>query len=61
MTTRYALDKSNARLMGVCAGFAPWTDVEPALVRVTFALLALFLGPVAILAYLLTAFIADNG
>ena len=60
MTTRYALDKSNARLLGVCAGFARWIDVDPALVRVTFALLALFLGPVAVLAYLLTGLIADN-
>lgn len=60
MTTRYALDKSKARLMGVCSGFARWTDVDPALVRVTFVLLAIFLGPVAILAYLLTALIADN-
>ncbi len=60
MTTRYALDNSKARLMGVCAGFARWIDVDPALVRVTFAMVALVLGPVAILAYLLTALIADN-
>ena len=59
MTSRYALDKSNAKLMGVCSGFARWIDVDPALVRVTLVMLAIFLGPVAILAYLLTGLVAD--
>lgn len=61
MNSRYALDKGNARLLGVCAGFARWVDVDPLLVRIALGLVTLFLGPVAILAYLLTAFIANNG
>ena len=61
MTGRYALDRSNGKLMGVCAGFARWIDADPALVRVTLVLLTLFAGPVALLAYILTGLVADNG
>ena len=61
MNSRYALDRTNAKLMGVCAGFARWADVDPTLARVTAVLLALFLGPVAILAYLVTGFVAQRG
>lgn len=61
MNSRYMLDKGNARMMGVCSGFARWADVDPLLVRATLILLTLFLGPVTILAYLATAFVADNG
>ncbi len=61
MNSHYALDKGNAKLLGVCAGFARWADVDPTLTRVTLALATMFLGPIAILAYLVTAFIANNG
>ncbi len=61
MNSRYMLDKSNARMMGVCAGFAKWADVDPLLVRATLILLTFFIGPVTILAYLATALLAGNG
>jgi phage shock protein C len=61
MNGHYALDKGNAKLMGVCAGFARWADADPTLTRLTMVLIALFLGPVAILAYLVTALVANNG
>ncbi|MDQ4087143.1 MAG: PspC domain-containing protein [Pseudomonadota bacterium] len=60
MTTRYALDKSNGKLLGVCAGLARTTGWDPTLVRLGALLLTLFaLGPVAILLYLVTAFVAE--
>ena len=61
MNGNYALDKSNAKLMGVCAGFARWADVDPTLTRLTMVLLTLFLGPIALLAYIVTAAVANNG
>lgn len=61
MNAPYVLDKGNAKLLGVCAGFARWVDVDPTLARVTLVLITLFVGPLAILAYLLTALIASNG
>lgn len=60
MNTRYALDKSNGKLLGVCAGLARTTGWDPTLVRIGTVVLSLFvLGPLAILLYVLTAFIAD--
>ena len=61
MNSPYALDKGNAKLLGVCAGFARWADVDLTLARVTMVLLAVVLGPVALLAYIVTALVAANG
>lgn len=61
MNSPYALDKGNAKLLGVCAGFARWADVDPTVTRVAMVLPALFLGPVALLAYIVTALVANNG
>ncbi len=61
MNSRYALDKSNAKLLGVCAGLARTTGADPLLVRLGAVLLTLFLlGPIAILAYILTAWVAES-
>ena len=58
--TRYALDRPNRKLMGVCSGFARAFDVDPTLVRVG-ALLSLFvLGPLAVLAYVVAGFVAPD-
>ena len=58
--TRYALDKPNAKLLGVCAGLARATGWDPTLVRVgAVAATLLLLGPIAIVVYLATALIAD--
>ncbi len=60
MNSRYALDKSNAKMLGVCAGLARTTGWDPLLVRLGTVLLTIFLlGPVAILLYLVTAMIAE--
>lgn len=56
----YALDKSNAKMLGVCAGLARTAGWDPMLVRLGAVALTLFvLGPVAILLYFLTAWIAE--
>jgi len=56
----YALDKSNAKALGVCAGLARSTGWDPAIVRVgAVAATLLLLGPIAIVVYLATALIAD--
>jgi phage shock protein PspC (stress-responsive transcriptional regulator) len=52
---RMELDESNAVVMGVCAGFARWADVDPFLARLAAALVAIFFAPVVIPAYLLAA------
>jgi len=57
----YALDKSNAKAFGVCAGLARSTGWDPLFVRVgAVAATLLLLGPVAIALYLVTAFVAES-
>ena len=59
--TRYALDKPNAKLLGVCAGLARSTGWDALVIRLGAVLATLFLfGPLAILAYFLTAWLADS-
>ena len=60
MNSRYALDKGNAKLLGVCAGFARWADVDLTLTRVTLVLMTLFLSPIVLVAYLLIALLAND-
>ena len=60
MNSRYALDKQEAKLLGVCAGLARTTGWDPTLVRVGAVLATCFLlGPFAVLLYLIVALVAD--
>jgi phage shock protein C len=60
MTPRYALDRSNAKMMGVCSGFARSFDVDPTLVRLGAVASLFVLGPVAILLYFVAGWIAPD-
>lgn len=61
MNSRYALDKSNGKMLGVCAGVANWTGIDVTGVRLIAVALTFFLlGPIALLAYVLTALVVDN-
>ena len=61
MNSRYALDKSEAKMLGVCAGLARTTGWNPTLVRIGAVLATvLLLGPVGILLYLVTALVAES-
>lgn len=62
MSVPYALDRANAKIMGVCAGFARSSGIHVMIVRIALVLATLFaLGPIAILAYLLVGWIAREG
>ena len=59
MNRSYALDKHQARMLGVCAGLARTTGWDVTAIRIGAVLATFFLlGPVGILLYLITAFIA---
>nr|WP_089218004.1 PspC domain-containing protein [Sphingomonas laterariae] len=61
MTSRYYLDKRNAKLMGVCSGFANYTGVDVLLVRIGALLLTLCVfGAPMLLLYLLTGWLASD-
>ena len=60
MNRSYALDKSHAKLLGVCAGLSRSTGWDPTLVRIGAVLTTLLLlGPIMIAAYLVTALVAE--
>ena len=60
MNSRYALDKPEAKLLGVCAGLARTTGWDPTIVRVGAVLATLFLlGPFAVLLYIIVALVAQ--
>jgi phage shock protein C len=62
MNSHYALDRSNAKILGVCAGLANRTGLDVTGLRlVAVALTVFLLGPVAILGYFLTALVANDG
>ncbi|QUL38224.1 PspC domain-containing protein [Erythrobacter sp. JK5] len=55
----FRLDKTNAKLAGVCGGIASYANIDPMLVRLGFVIGALVsFGTVAIV-YLAIALIAD--
>ncbi len=61
MNSSYALDKSNAKLLGVCAGLARSTGWDPLAIRLGAVAATLFLlGPVALVLYLAAALLAES-
>ena len=60
MNAPFTLDKSNSKLMGVCAGISRRYDVDVTLTRVGVVLLTAALGPLTLIAYLATGFIAPD-
>lgn len=59
MNSPYALDSRNGKILGVCAGLARSTGWDPLAVRLGAAATAFFF-PVAILAYFVTAWVAES-
>jgi phage shock protein C len=58
--TRFYLDKKNGKIMGVCAGIADYTGVDPTLIRLGWAVFLMCMGPIAIMSYFLTGWIAPT-
>ena len=59
--TRFYRDKRNGKAMGVCAGLADYTGIDPTLVRVGVVLLTVMaLGPIAVVAYLVVGWVAND-
>ena len=57
MTTRYALDKSNGKLLGVCAGLGATIGVDPTIVRIGFVVATIMGGwPWTVVAYIALGF-----
>ena len=53
-------NRSRAKVMGVCAGLADWMGVDVLAIRVGVVVATLITGPVAVLIYILTGWLASE-
>jgi phage shock protein C len=60
MNDRFVINRREAKIMGVGAGLADWLKVDPLLVRLGLVAAALIAGPIAILFYVLTGWLAAD-
>jgi phage shock protein C len=60
MNGRFLINRGDAKIMGVAAGLADYTGVDPTMVRVGMVALTLVTGPVMIFLYLVTGLLAPN-
>ena len=60
MNGRFVINRNRAKVMGVCAGLADWLQVDVLIVRLGVIAATLFTGPVAVLIYILTGWLASD-
>ena len=60
MNGRFMINRQQGKLMGVAAGLADWTNVDPLLIRLGLVAALLLTGPVVILFYILTGWLATE-
>lgn len=60
MNGRFLLNRTDAKVMGVAAGLADYTGVDPTLVRLIFIAMTLMTGPVMIFFYVMTGLLAPR-
>jgi len=60
MNGRFLVNRRDAKVMGVAAGLADYTGIDPLLIRLGFVGLTLVIGPVMIFFYLLTGLLAPQ-
>ena len=60
MNGRFLINRREAKVMGVAAGLADYTGIDPPMIRLGFVALALLTGPVMILFYVLAGLLAPH-
>lgn len=60
MNGRFVLNRPRAKVMGVCAGLADWLGIDVLAVRLGVIVATLITGPIAILFYILTGWLATE-
>ena len=58
MNGRFLINRRDAKLMGVAAGLADYTGVDPTIVRLGFVAATLLTGPVMIFFYVVAGLLA---
>jgi phage shock protein C len=57
---RFVINRSEGKVMGVAAGLADYTGVDALLIRLGMVAATLLTGPVVILFYILTGWLASD-
>jgi phage shock protein C len=60
MEGRFLINRRDAKIMGVAAGLADYSGIDPLILRLGMVAAVLITGPVAILFYLLTGWLASE-
>jgi len=60
MNQRFLINRRDAKVMGVAAGLADYTGIDPTLTRLAIVGLTLMTGPVMIFFYVLTGLLAPH-
>jgi phage shock protein C len=60
MNGRFLLNQSKSKVMGVCAGLADWLGIDVLAVRLAVIVATLVTGPLAIVFYILTGWLATD-
>lgn len=60
MDNRFVLDRQNGKLLGVAAGLAGKTGIDPLIIRLGLVAATLVTGPVMILLYVLAGWLAPE-
>jgi len=60
MQDRFLINRRDAKVMGVAAGLADYTGVDPLLIRLGFVGLTLITGPLMVLFYVLIGWLAPQ-
>ena len=58
MNNRFLINRRDAKIMGVAAGIADFTRVEPLIIRLALVAALLLTGPVVLVLYLVTGWLA---
>jgi len=58
VNNRFLINRRDAKIMGVAAGIADYTGVDPLIIRLALVAALLLTGPVVILLYLVTGWLA---
>ena len=60
MNGRFLLNRQQGKMMGVAAGIADYTGADVLIIRLTLIAALLITGPVVVLFYLLTGWLASD-
>lgn len=60
MNQRFLLDRPRGKVMGVCAGLADYFGIDVLIIRLGLVVATLATGPIAILLYVLTGWLASD-